>query len=383
MKGKLKFLTNKNSILICILSIIVAFFSTFCIVDSNIKANEKYKDVLDFPDNFSYVYGDSVVNEMKIKKDFAGLNMTKFYRLNTSVTTNFDFGNRKVILIGVDETFVEYPLLFQRNLASTQVIEKQYIESGRSFTRGDMVGKTKTAVMNSCFLNESNYNGGKIKIENYEFDLVGSLTTSRMLDLYKFDDKTLIPIYIPYTTLLEFFINNDNISYGWTIETKGYRFEEYEADNRRFYSNYLYELEKNTYEQKIFVENEIIIFSMFSLSLFTTLLVQYILTKNKHYEIGIKRALGASQSDIVFEFQLKHFIASISGIILGVLLALTCLGLYCLYLSLINHINLYVINVGRIVIFMAAYFGLSCLASVVSLYAGAHINIASIIVEER
>jgi len=375
-----KTFTRKNSILFFLMSFVISIVTVVSLATSTILSEIKYSDYAAFADNFSYLPQVKDYDSI-MAQDFSGLNYNVLIKCGGKIKTNINLGDRKFVLVGVDENFTYFPMPNFMNNVFESTLEKQDIVGGESFTKEDILCRNKVIIMNNYYLSEVGFSGENIFIDDVSYTVKGVL--SDYSTMYKYNDEIRIPIYMPYTTLQALYKEN-RLSYDVVIETQGYRFEKYEdAEGDYLVSKYIKNIEKQNYCDELISNSAPIIISLFAVSFLAIFIIQFIIVKNKHNEIGIKRAIGASKSDIIFEFLSEFSIITFLAVVIGAIFGVLLISMHYIRQCFLCNAPILNLNISLIIISLLSYFGFVFLASLTSVFIGTNINIAGIIVEER
>ena len=143
-----KTFARKNSILFFLMSFVISIFTVVSLATSTVLSEIKYSDYAAFTDNFSYL--PQVKDyESIMAQDFSGLNYNVLIKCCGKIKTNINLGDRKFVLVGVDENFTYFPIPNFMNNVFESTLEKQDIVGGESFTKDDILCRNKVIIMNN------------------------------------------------------------------------------------------------------------------------------------------------------------------------------------------------------------------------------------------
>ncbi len=249
-------------------------------------------------------------------------------------------GSEKCLLWGSDEAtddIMNLPLLF-----------------GRGLTAGDVAAQKRVCLVESAFAKENygreNIVGKQISIDVSDktemFTVIGVIDGES--SLVKSVVNEYIPhfVYVPYSIFDsvggEYLFSNIAVN---VKESVGFDSAEAEINTALCEASATYDgyKIKNMFNYTSTIENifsivTIILSGIAAISLVVSgmsvmTVMLYSVGERKH-EIGIKKAIGASFSDIMFEFLLESVIITLSGCVLGVLVGLALSFIGCAALNL-------------------------------------------------
>lgn len=371
--------SKKNYIFFLIVGIIVSLFTTMSLVSIPLQVEKEYAEYSDFPDNYCLNINS---NSNDLSNRLSNLEKVKYKIFNeiNIEETNFKLkNNSNITLIGVEAGFDLFPIVYMNK--HDFFMEKCEIIAGSSFNYEDIILHSRKSIISAYFQSELNLDDDEIIINDVRLSITGVLNTSNYSLRHKNDESINIPIYVPMTTFDDI-VNGGGIFNVSVYDTKGYSFLEYD-EYETFISKEKIDKEINDEIDLRMKNSFVVILSLFVVSILTTSIIQYILLKNKHYEIGIKRAIGASQNDVVFEYLFDYSIFSFLGIFIGVLLGISFQLMLNMPLSIEYRYSMSLVNINFVILSITLYYLCSIVFELISLFFGTRINISNIIVEER
>ncbi len=366
-----------NSLFIIFMCLVSTFVSLFAINYVDLNNQLSAPEHMNYPKEYSTYHDLSVNNHMnETEHVFGGLEYTTVFK-QTIYDANIVSSDRVIINVyGVKADYLNFPIsTYYNSLAFTK------LNYGEQFTNIDIVTKSNSMMMFESDLAKLNFKtGDQINILGTYFSLKGVLNTTNDLKRLELKNET-ISIFIPYTSLLEL-VSNDVQSVFSIIKTDNYKFPQL-ADSVKFY-NYEKVLENREFRIDDFSSmSNILVGTTIGLSIVAIVILQLILVKNRHLEIGIRRVVGASKLSIVSSFTFDAAKKITIGITIGFVVFVIAFFLYALVISKQYYFNLLSINIKNTIIFILAYFNICILSILIPTIIGSNINISSILTEER
>ncbi|MCM1130363.1 MAG: ABC transporter permease [Roseburia sp.] len=364
-------LKNKTYICLLLATICIAFTTGITINITQHIHYEKSVEYSDFPKEYS-IYNNATKNS-NFYKYFQELD----YIFYSTRIDNFDINitdGIKIEIIGCQDNFLEYPLPSMKSncLTTTELI------SGASFDKKDMVLRNAFFIMYQSHLEAIKFmQNDYIEMNGVRFYLKGVLKDTN--EVLRNRDKSKIQIFVPYTTMKNIFTDTTQHA---IIKTCKYNFENLFEDSN---FNSYYKVQKNALQsvENDLINNVVYISGIFLVACICIIILQIITIKSRYYEIGIRRAIGASRGAIVKQFTLQAYLYVLLGLILGVILAYYTFSLYALYKSILYHTNLFIYEIRTTLIMISTYSLISFISIVVPAWIGSKMNISTILIEER
>ncbi len=367
--------TNKKSFFITILSVLIVLLSSIALNITELQARIYNIDYANYPKNFSVYNLLNIDNyEAFMSNNFFGLEYKVYYHSYEKVTTNLLNDDLKIQVLGCESKFESFPL----PSTYSDSINVTKVKSGESFTDKDILQKTNVMMMYNAHLKKIGYQEGDyIVINGIKFYLKGVLLDNE--DIKRNIDENIIQVLIPASTYATIF---NHINVKTVIKTFNYRFD-YLDNDVNFVSQRKIDMKINTTKDYLFSTSLPLIIVLFLVAFISISIVQIILVRERYNEIGIRRAVGASKDDIVFLFTKSTLIKAIKGIIVGLMIYFIAFSFIQLLCSQIYMANLFVYNIGIILLFATIYLCVSFLTIIVTSFIGSQINIISVLVEEN
>lgn len=233
-----------------------------------------------------------------------------------------DENRKKAIIFGVSSTL-------------TNVDSAAEIEQGRMFTQDEDKGLALEAVLGAgvkdALFGDSDAAGKTIKIKKLQFKVIGVLKKRGAVSFFNFDDI----IYIPLNTLQKRIAGLDHIS---MISIKGEEGSNLDSTKKQI-ENILRERhnisdpDKDDFavttmeEAKEMINTVLGAVKLFLLAIAGISLlvggigimnVMYVSVKERTFEIGLRKSLGAKYKDILSQFLLEALMLSFLGAVLGI-----------------------------------------------------------------
>lgn len=277
----------------------------------------------------------------------------KFLQANPYKTKGFSF-----YITGVSENFLKMPI---PDANAGSYVYYSNLLYGRTFTEEELLGLSNGAIINEStsllFFGKRDAVGEKITVtinnENVNFYIVGIIQDS-FIGLKQFDtyykkmvknedvsNNIALNLYIPQmiydsyqkgiSDIEKIVITDSNLD---VEELNGFIFKYFKkaklvdintSDLVRQEHNNEFNSFKNIY---LFLS---VIFALFSCLILIVIMLFSI--KERVYEIGLKKALGAKNIDIVFQFMSEFIVVGFLGSLIGVLLGIFAFSLNNIFTS--------------------------------------------------
>ncbi|MGM9858908.1 MAG: ABC transporter permease [Bacilli bacterium] len=367
--------SNKRYLFIIILSVIISFFSSIAINVSNIEAEIQHIDYSNYPRGYStYKLLDTDDYKDFMEYHFPNFEYKSYFTSSNDPTTNLRFENLKVNVIGCEANFETFPL----PSCYSESINFSSLKYGTSFEYSDIITKTNALIMYESHIQKIGLKDDQyIEINGTPFFIKGVLSDNN--DVLRNIDKNIIQMFIPHSTFSSLF---KDISVNTIIYTQNTNFTLFDNEINfmsEFKVNNLIETSYNYFVSSSMVS----LVMLFGISFISIVIVQTILIRERYNEIGIRRAVGASKSDIIYLFSKSSLLSSLVGAIIGFVIYLIVFSFIALILSLKYFTNLFLFNINMVLIFLSIYLIVCFLSILISTIIGTRINIATILVEER
>lgn len=345
---------NPAKAILTSIGIIVAtvLYVIFMIVaNSFIEQNKNYYKTMNYNEivsesEISEYCEEILINRYKNNNDVNIL----FYKNGKQDLTGFKtYGKSlKVNVIGVQNNYTELP--FVRLDKSNSLIQTK-ITSGRAINESDNIGKKRVCNIYEShallLFNDINCLGNRITLNGLEYVVVGLLEDTE--DLLWLNQKNLkSDKNPPFTFYIPKALSSD--------DDKNYCVMEYNAEEvyneckilhdltaANFYckTDILNQIEETHDEMKMYIFLLMIMIVFFSgIIIMVTMIFN---VKEKYHEIGIRRALGASKSEIMFSILFEALIYCGLGLFFGVVLGIVLSSLLISILS--NYFGMLVLSI--------------------------------------
>lgn len=335
--------SDKKRFVLTVISIAIAtFLFVFIQTIMTVPLDIDFVSYRDFPVD-SILINNSYNIDKNVFNDYRGdafyyTNVSDpiLYRLEQEAISN----QVNITTYGVQSNFLDFPII---NCQQSNALESTSLLYGRSFSEYDMVFKNKVMIIDESSANlifgEQNPLGKNINIsyDNNQdvFTIIGVIkntqsTYSNFLvnqeSLSSFDSHISIQGYIPIT-VTEYFGLNIYSTYIIRSEYSTDSIEDlmHKYINEFDFSIYTYSNHYETYLENSEIKDSFVtiiqglIVIMSIISLFVS---QQFLLKSRVFEIGIKKAIGAEEFDILFQFQIESLITSFIGTLIGIILSI-------------------------------------------------------------
>ncbi|MEW6620260.1 MAG: ABC transporter permease [bacterium] len=224
-------------------------------------------------------------------------------------------------------------------LPSFLKVRNYQISQGRNFTQTELKGKKKVCILGKEVVNnlfgEYEPLSKKIKIKQHSFEVIGVLKEKGSQVMGNPDDV----IYIPLSTMQRRILGQDNISVIY-IEVKDERNMDDVCDNITYILRQRHNLkEKDDDDFTVRSQKDMLQTMQSVLGTFTMLLtsiaavsllvggigimnIMLVSVIERTREIGIRKALGATPTDILIQFLIEAMILSLTGGLVGIILGI-------------------------------------------------------------
>jgi putative ABC transport system permease protein len=219
----------------------------------------------------------------------------------------------------------------------TEADPKTEIESGQFFTDKDDESLRQVVVLGSTakekmFPNEDPI-GKEIKIKNQSFKVVGTLKPRGVTGFFNMDEM----LFLPLQTMQKKITGTDNIQFAvfklkdmtkldlTLLEATDIMRREHSIknpDDDDFAVNSIVEVKEIL--DKVFNVINLLLIGLTSISLLVggvgIMNVMYVAVTERTFEIGLRKSIGAKQSDILRQFLLEAVFLTVAGGIIGIIL---------------------------------------------------------------
>ena len=215
-------------------------------------------------------------------------------------------------------------------------IDKGVIASGRGYDIGEDKSLSQVAVLGSRIatdlFGDSNPLGQLIRVGNYNFEVIGVYESKGSFGPMSEDDE----VFIPITTLQKKIQGIDYLIYSVVELTDNSKANATKLDivdtlrrNHYITDPSRDDFKVNTQEESLSVFNTILqaitflLIAIASISLIVggvgVMNIMYVVVTERIGEIGLKKALGATGKDILYEFLIEAVLLTIIGGVIGIL----------------------------------------------------------------
>jgi ABC-type antimicrobial peptide transport system permease subunit len=278
----------------------------------------------------------------KIKKYYSDAHVSTFYQSEFYAIHEADDDNSFEAygtLVGVSLGFEQFPM---PSIDALDCIKNSNILYGRSFVAEDFLLNKKVAVINlsmaKLLFGNTNPLGQCINFtKNIQYMIVGVLSDSsdtiRMLERFNNDiagieDMTVpfIPFYVPLVSLgFQYPAGKTIITFKSPVDI--HQTHQASSTLSSLFISDVYSKERvlESLDSSVFASNQIINLLVLVMLLMSGISLAIILIfsfKERLPEIGIKKAIGANDAFILFQFSIENAILGIIGALCGIVLSL-------------------------------------------------------------
>jgi ABC-type antimicrobial peptide transport system permease subunit len=247
------------------------------------------------------------------------------------------YSNFFVQFIGVEKEFASYSI---PSVATGNCIEQPSLLLGRNFSEEDFIFQRKVVVLHYTYAKEIfgdvNPLGQDFLVEGMgQYKVIGLLTDTadvrrdvkranrRALDSLSQNNNTTLPIYIPNTSIGSYTnITRTIFTFGEVDMKSVYKVLNADLFNNRGGNLFTLDRILDDLQEEIENVNRTILGLMMIMLLISGISLSTILSfsfKERIAEIGLKKALGAKDEDILNQFFLESFINGVIGGVVGLL----------------------------------------------------------------
>jgi len=243
--------------------------------------------------------------------------------MNQQVIT-FEEKNKQMYIMGVTSQVTE---------ADKQVV----IEEGRMFSQDDDESLKKMVVLGSKakedLFGEKQAVGERIKIKNQSFQVVGVLEKRGSAGFFDFDEVIYMPIqtlqkrimgidYIQFTVFKIEDMEKIDVTIAEATDIMRDQHDIEDPDDDDFAVNSIVEIKEIL--DKVFYVINLLLLALTSISLVVggvgIMNVMYVAVTERTFEIGLRKSIGAKNSDILKQFLMEAVFLTIAGGIVGIIL---------------------------------------------------------------
>ncbi|MFZ5982244.1 MAG: ABC transporter permease, partial [Patescibacteria group bacterium] len=281
-------------------------------------------------DNAGGMVGGTQITTLKISdiEEVAKIrNVGAWYAgiMNQQVAS-FESQNKQVFVMGVSS-------------GVTEADKQTKVAKGRMFSDEEDDSLKQVVVLGSKtkedFFGNLEAVGKKIKIKNQNFEIIGVLEERGSTGFFNFDETVYMPIQtlqkrvmgIDYVQFAVFKIRDMEKLPATIAEATDVMREEHDIDNPDdddFAVNSIVELREIL--DKVFYTINLLLLALTSISLVVggvgIMNVMYVAVAERTFEIGLRKAIGARNRDILRQFLLEAIFLTVAGGIMGILLGL-------------------------------------------------------------
>ncbi|MDI6778283.1 MAG: ABC transporter permease [Patescibacteria group bacterium] len=234
--------------------------------------------------------------------------------------------NKRVILFGVNPTYTE----IDRQIQMTE---------GSFFTEGDEASAAQVVVIGAgvkkSFFGEGDAVGKNIKIKSQGYRVIGAVKERGTAGFFNFDDAIYIPLKtlnkklmgIDYVQFITFKVKDTSRIEETTVDIREVMRREHDITNpdKEDFS-VMSATEGKELVDKVFGTINYLLLALTSISLIVggvgIMNVMYVAVTERTHEIGLRKAVGASNSGILRQFLFEAIIVTLLGGAVGIVLGI-------------------------------------------------------------
>lgn len=364
---------RKNSFLILLSFLVICLNIVFSTITSmkSVK-QDSYADL--FPNDL-FIFHDVMYDDLNtiIETDYDSIDHYETYRTGIySIKTNIALANRNesflIEVIGIDNNFINVGIEYD----SKQTMHfNAFSFNGIAFSNDDFQYNPSFCYVNDVGKNFINEN---IVVNSVPFRVSGVLTN-------KISDDEMLKIYFPKRAIEDVIVNNVDSLNSISVDVYSNAIKENINSSKMLDKNdviKIYNIEARGNGQGTLFFIALMVLSILSI----TILVSSVI-RTRHNEIGIKMAVGAKKSDVLFEITKEIMLIVSFGVLAGCLAGVYLSLLIGIHYSIMN--GLFMIFIDLPMLFFAAstlilISGICCMACCLF---GVNKNIESVLKEER
>ena len=251
-------------------------------------------------------------------------------------------------IYGVTENYLYFPL---KSHDTNDSLEVTKLIAGRDFDFNDYFETKKTIHIHQAYaellFGTGNALGKVLTIGSKGYIIVGILKdTPDVLRNVKNLSTSSLVIYMPNTTFLSFYSDHNMKSHG-IIRFDGVDISSIKESNLITKDSITNRMSADRNSSKQFIE--LVTIGITIVSVMIIMITMFFNIKERVFEIGIRRAVGATKDDIRFQFLLEGTIYGFVGSIIGILLGQLFGFIICVIDMANTNIFMYQINLSSFV----------------------------------
>lgn len=311
--------------------VIATFIYCFGIITGNYFIQTNYLHYKNFPEQSMLVLSNAPSTIRQVTRNYNNSKSTIVYEKEAKLQ-NLKERNVEVSLdiYGVEQDYLFFPLKSHDTVNSLETTKLIY---GRDFTDNDFFECRRVVHLRLSYakllFGTENPLGKTITIYGWEYQVIGILkdTPDVLRNINSLSDGSL-KIYIPQTSFLKIFGDHHGISCHAIFRFNGYDLSE--IDSPHIATKYSVHKAINNQIQDNNFRFSIVTIAIIIISAIIILIIMLFNIKDRIFEIGIKRAIGATKDDIRFQFLVEGALYALIGSMIGIFLGLFVSLLVCI-----------------------------------------------------
>ncbi|MCI6155347.1 MAG: ABC transporter permease [Erysipelotrichaceae bacterium] len=365
---KKKFITTVCGVSLTVVLLITgAIFANFSAKSSCVNDLMQPKNYALFygnPDDFPISYFPVSSHQIKIDK----------VTLDNTIDENIN-----ITIYGVNNDFLSFPLC---TITSDYNLVDSELLYGESFSQSDILEGNPYIMMQQTYstylFGNENPIGKILKIEGIKYVVKGIIRdTYDVRTNFDISEKKNIVIYVPKTVVEhQYDIYKYNNLFVFHYESSQ-EFRYIRSKSFYSYDDSMSNIEKQKMDAlgKIVLPLSFIIVASFAIEL----IIIFINLRERYYEIGIKRAIGATKDEICFELLFENLVLVIISIILGVFIGILLSYAITITFYSTNFIFTFFLTYQNITIIISFSLLVSIIACLIPSIYASNSNIVNII----